>query len=158
MVFVGINILEVIKLNNNEEKNWKSEVVVGLASGAIVGIAIAVVAFLLLNIWFLLFLPTNNTSVLLTTAAVWAGYGMLLILRYKVLCNAVYKDIIFLVITIIVIGLMNNIYNMLAHDILPYSSLETIRVMALVSMGVAIGFMIKIIMEPKEEKSKEIAQ
>jgi hypothetical protein len=142
----------------DEGKNWKSEIIVRSLSGVIVGITVAVVAFLLLNIWFLLFSPVNNTLALLTTVAVWTGYGMLLILRYKILCDAIYKNIVFLVIAIIVIGLMNNIYNMLAYGILPYSSLETIRIMALVSAGVAIGFMIKIIVEPKKEEAKEIAQ
>ena len=152
MFFVSINILEVINLN--EEKNWRNEIIAGSLSGVIVGIAVAIVAFLLLNIWIWFLL----SSAFLTTIAVWIGYGMLLTLFYKILYNTIYKNIAFLTVAIITIGLMNNAYNMLAYDMLPYSSLSTIRVMALVSMGIAIGFIIKIIVEPKKEEAKTTTQ
>lgn len=151
MFFVGINILEVIKLNNSSGKNWKNEIIVSLESGTIVGVITSMVAFVCLNIWFLLFLPVNNFFALSITATIWICLVMSSTLYYRLSRKTIYKYTSFLVGLLISIGLMNTAYRMLTFEIsLPYSSLRTSQIIAFVLISTAIGLAIKVIAEPKE--------
>lgn len=71
-------------------------------------------------------------------------------LYYKPFRWAIYRNLAFSAGLFISISLMNYAYNILAYDILPYSSLRTVKIIALILMGSGIGMIIKIIAESKE--------
>ena len=162
MFFVGINILEVIKLKSDETKikEWRrNEIAMGLRSGVMVGISIAIVAFFSLNIWFLLFPSANNLLALSTIVVVWIGFVVISTLYYKPFPYAIYRNLTFSIGLLATIGLINYSYNTLAYSIdLPYSSLRTVQVMVLVVVGSSLGLMIKTILRPKRTEAKETLQ
>lgn len=161
MFFVGINILEVIKLNENNENrevNWKNELFFGLKVGSTLGSFASIAAFLALNIIFLL--PPKGVFELLSTIIVWISVGMHSSLFYKPFRWAIHRNIAFLVGLLAIIAVANHIYNMLIlYNIdLPYSSLQASKIVALVIIGTSFGLIIKVVAKMKKEKVKEIAQ
>jgi peptidoglycan biosynthesis protein MviN/MurJ (putative lipid II flippase) len=141
--------LEVIRLKN--------EIIAGAVFGIIVGAIISVIVFFLLNV-YILFMSTEKLLVLSATIAFWIGFVMISTLYYKLLRETILKEVAFFVGLIVIIGLMSCIYNILGYDILPYNSLQTHQIVALVIMGTSIGLGIRMIMEPKTIEKIKIAQ
>ena len=130
-----------------------NEIIAGFGCGSVTGIGIAILAFFALNIWYLFV----GEFIFLTTIVVWVSCAMISISYYKLLRQTFFKEFAFFVGLLVAIGLISYGYNILAYDILPYSSLETFRIIALAIIGTGLGFAGKMIAKIKEE-TKEITQ
>ena len=137
----------------SEISNKISGIVVGFGFGSITGIATAILAFLALNIWYLFV----GEFVLLATIAVWGIYAITSTSYYKLLRKTFPKEFAFFVGLLATISLMSYSYNVLAYDILPYNSLQTHQIAALVIIGTCMG-LAKIIVGSKKEEAKETSQ
>ena len=157
MFFVGIrNILEVEKLNNEQ---IKSELKFGFKIGAIAGTLMAIFALLVLNVWYIL--PPVGAPDFWAVVVIWMGVGFSpTILLYKSLLIHLYypRSPAFFVGLVMTVGLTSRVYDILACNILPYSSLEVFLIMMFVIMGITLGLAIKTRVEPKKEEVKEPTQ
>lgn len=158
MFFVDININGEIKLNNEQyNEQLRNALKFGFRMGMLKGAFVAILALLIFNVWYILPLigaPDSWAVVLL-----WIGMGFFPALWfYKPQDPTFSINPAFLIGLTIATGLMNYIYNVLAYDILPYNSLETIIIMVIVLISAATGFMVKIKTLLKETKAKETSQ
>ncbi|MCK4525000.1 MAG: hypothetical protein KAU07_01000 [Candidatus Andersenbacteria bacterium] len=154
MIFTGIkNILEVIKLRNR-----KREIVFGLKIGSTFGFLMGMFAIWVLNI--LSFVFPKGTFILLATIIAWMSIGIFSALFYKSFRRAIYNNVSFLIGLLATVAIINYIYNILIlYNIdLPYNSLRTIKIVALVVLGTGLCLIAKTISEESKQRKAEAAQ
>ena len=117
----------------SEISNKINEIVAGFGLGLIAGIVIAILALIALNIWYLFV----GELVFLATITIWIVFAIISTSYYKLLRETLCKEAAFYIGLCAIIGLVSYSYNIL--DILPYNSLQTHQIVALVMIGTCVG-------------------
>ena len=134
-------------MNNNEESR-KSEIIIGSIEGIAVGTFIAILAFVVLNIWHLLFAEYAIRA----TIIAWVTFAITATSLYKPLLRTVYKSSTFIAGLLASVGMINYIYMNSPSSL--YGSLGIDQVMAFVAVGMSIGIVVRIAIEKRSQRSR----
>ncbi|MCK5123000.1 MAG: hypothetical protein KAQ87_02535 [Candidatus Pacebacteria bacterium] len=146
-VFCRVNINGGVRLNSKEE-NRKSEIVIGLIEGIAVGTFIAILAFVVLNIWHLL----SAEYAIRATIIAWITFAIIATSLYKPLLQTSYKSSAFIAGLLATVGVINYIYMNSPYSL--YGSLGIDQLTAFVAVGMGVGIVVRIAMEKKSQHSR----